>query len=79
MYTVWHAVVKFSDVYLPIAYDETSIADREQFLKDVKEAAQEAGYFREDMEVTSEEKLVTLSTCIKGKDDKRLLVIGVLE
>lgn len=74
-----YAVTEFSDAYLPIAYDENRDAAREQFLQDVKAAAMEAGYLRNDMDVTIEDKLVTLSTCIKGKDDKRLLIVGVLE
>ncbi len=74
-----YAVTEFSNAYLPAAYNEASDADREKFLKDLKEAAQNAGYLRSDMEVSAEDKLVTLSTCIKTKDEKRLLVVGVLE
>ena len=74
-----YAVTEFSDEYIPLAYDETSDSDKQKFLDNVYLSAKDDGYFREDMVVSIEDKLVTLSTCIKGKNDKRLLVIGVLE
>ncbi len=74
-----YAVTEFSNEYLPVAYDENSDADKQKFLDDVYLAAKEGGYFRKDMVVSIEDKFVTLSTCIKGKNNKRLLIIGVLE
>lgn len=74
-----YAVTEFSDEYIPLAYDEGSETDRQQFLDTVVQNAQNGGYLREDMEVSSTDKLVTLSTCIRGKSNKRLLIIGVLE
>ena len=74
-----YAVTEFSDEYLPVAYDENSDANKQKFLDDVYLAAKEGGYFRKDMVVSIEDKFVTLSTCIKGKNSKRLLIIGVLE
>lgn len=73
------AVTEFTDEYIPLAYDEASEADRQKFLDKVVENAKNGGYLREDMDVSTDDKLVTLSTCIRGKSDKRLLVIGVLE
>lgn len=74
-----YAAVEFPDVYIPNAYDENSQADRQKFLMDIEECAGKNGYLREDMEVSAEDKLITLSTCIKHKDDKRLLIVGVLQ
>jgi len=74
-----YAVVQFSNVYLPELYDETTNEGRTQFLEDVKAAVQQNGYLREGMEISEGEKLLTLSTCIKRQDDKRMLVVAVLE
>lgn len=74
-----YAVTEFTDEYLPVAYNESLESEQKQFLEDVKEAALQLGYLREGMEVSQEDRLVTLSTCIKNKEDKRLIVVGVLE
>ena len=36
------------------------------------------GHFREGIEVTTDDRVVTLSTCIGGQPNNRLLVLGVL-
>lgn len=74
-----YAVVEFSDTYLPEAYNETSEEDKQKFLDDIYLASKNGGYFRKDMIVSKEDNFITLSTCIKGKNDKRLLIVGVLE
>ena len=36
-------------------------------------------YFRDDVEVLEEDKLITLSTCVSGERHRRYLLIGVLK
>lgn len=73
-----YAAVSFEDVYLPDAYDETKQEERQRFLEDIRAAADQ-NHIRTQMDVSSEDHLITLSTCIKGQSDKRYLVIAVLE
>ena len=35
-------------------------------------------YFNEDVQVTADDKILTLSTCISGQSDRRYLVQAVL-
>lgn len=71
------AIVEFSDTYIPDTYNEESVSDREKYILDIKKAAEENGYIREDINITTETPIITLSTCIRGKENKRLLVIAV--
>ena len=38
----------------------------------------DAGHFREGVEITSEDHIITLSTCVLGENEKRYLVQGAL-
>lgn len=71
------ALVEFPDKYLPETYNEENIEDREQYIKDIRSIAAEDGYINENIDVNAEKQLLTLSTCIKGKENKRLLVVAV--
>lgn len=75
-----YAAVKFSDVYIPEAYGTNSTAGKEQFLTDLRTNADKYASVSNilDKEVLSEEKLITLSTCVYGEDTTRYLVVGVL-
>ncbi len=74
-------VYNFNDSYLPSLYDVTSASGVESFLSDLESCANERSsitHVREDVEVTSSDKLLVLSTCISGRDDRRFLVVGKL-
>lgn len=75
-----YAAVKFSDVYIPEAYGTNSSTGKEQFLADLQTNADKYASVSNilDKEVLSEEKLITLSTCVYGEDTTRYLVVGVL-
>lgn len=72
------AVVEYSDMNLMGMYDFDNKESYEEFLASLKENRSMGDLFREETEVTAEDRIVTLSTCIKGQDDKRLLVEAVL-
>ncbi len=69
------AAVDFSDVLIPCAYDFTSSTEVRSYLADVGACA---GNFREDIEVSEDDKILTLSTCYSGRDDRRLLIEAVM-
>ena len=74
-------------VFAAIAYDDrhlmgsfasfTEPEEREAFLSSLKENGDETDVIREDIAVTADSKLLTLSTCIKNQSEKRLLVEAV--
>ena len=69
------AAVDFSDVLIPYEYDFTNLSEVQRYLDDVKESE---GNFREEVNVSKEDKILTLSTCYSGRDANRLLVEAVL-
>lgn len=73
-----YAAATYSDLHIMGSYDFDSAADFERFADSLKEGRSMTDLFREELEVTAEDKLLTLSTCIKGEDDKRFLVVAVL-
>ncbi len=71
------AATTFSDMYLPAFYQVTSETDRDRFLADIKKYAESdtKAHLREH---EAGGKYVILSTCVKGKDELRYLVVGRL-
>ena len=75
-----YGAVKFTDVYIPAAYGVNSMAGNGQFLQDLVANAEKYSSVSNiaEMEISAEDKLITLSTCISGEDTKRYIVVGVL-
>ena len=75
-----YGAVKFTDVYIPAVYGANSVAGNGQFLQDLQANAETYASVSHiaDMEVSPEDKLITLSTCISGEDTKRYIIVGVL-
>ena len=59
------------------SYDFSEEEQCRAFLDSLSEDGTESR-FREEMEVTEEDRLLTLSTCVKGQEDRRFLVEAVL-
>lgn len=72
------AAYKFTDVHILYGYDCFTQQGFRNYLDMVFEDYADAGYFREGVEVTSEDHIITLSTCVSGESEKRYLVQGVL-
>lgn len=72
------AAVNCDDRHLTRTYDFSQEAQRQDFMDLLHNNGDEGDKFKEDVEVTTESRLLTLSTCIKGKKTKRLLVGTVL-
>lgn len=72
------AAVNYDDRHLTRTYDFSVASQRQEFLDSLYRNRDAGDKFKEDVEVTAESRLLTLSTCIKGKKTKRLLVGTVL-
>ncbi len=68
------AAVDFSDALIPYEYDFSDNSQVQKYLEDVKSCD---GNFRENMEVSAERRILTLSTCYSGREDRRLLIEAV--
>lgn len=73
------AAVTYSDAYIPFAFDFTSDEGYQAFLDSVYESKNMTNQFAEDVEVTTEDCIITMSTCIGGKPNNRYLVLAVLK
>lgn len=75
-YRIYAAYV-FDDRHILMSFDFDDPEYRQLYLDTIHEFKSVSSFFREDMKVTTDDKLVTLSTCT-SKDDERYLVQGVL-
>lgn len=76
-----YAATAYSDVYLPDEFHFKSYSGMSEFIRTIDDERYADGMINRNETVSIEEgdKIVTLSTCIKGQDTKRYLVIGVLK
>lgn len=72
-----YAAYRFSDTHILYAYDNVTERGFSSYLKMVQDNYGRSGNFR-DVEVTGEDHIITLSTCVGGQDDKRQLLQAVL-
>lgn len=72
------AAYEFSDVHLLNAYSTDTEIGFGIYLDEVMDVRSMNGNFDSDIEVTGQDRILTLSTCISGKPDNRYLVQGVL-
>lgn len=70
------AAVAYSNAYLPSAFNYETPEGREAFIDSILGARDLTSYVNKDIEVTPDDQLVVLSTCM-GNDNYRLLVVGV--
>ena len=73
------AIYEYSDEHLLVGKNFVSSYVVKSYLDDAKVAATNSGIWNSDIVVTKDSKIITLSTCISGKDDKRLLLQAVLK
>ena len=69
---------KFSDKHLLANYSMISDGGKQAYLDEIFGIRDMNAHFREGIEVTVENHLITLSTCIGGQPNNRYLVQGVL-
>lgn len=69
---------EFGDLHLMLSYAMNTEEGYSEFLNGLTELVNPSNLFREGMEVTTEDKIITLSTCVRGKDYNRFLVSAKL-
>lgn len=73
------AAVTYSDAYIPYTYDFTKDEGYQAFLDSVYDSKNMTNQFAEDVEVTTDDCIITMSTCIGNKPNNRYLVLAVLK
>ena len=71
-----YAVVIYDDRHIMYYYDNNDMEDREAFIQSLKEVGERGSLYRKDMTIDVDDKLITMSTCITGQSNKRLLVVA---
>ena len=77
-YTIFAAYI-YDDRHLLYSFDFASEEVYAAYLEDIRNMRSMNALIREDITVTSEDKIITLVTCIGNQPSKRLLVQAVLE
>lgn len=72
------AACEFSNLHILLNYDFTKETGFLQYLEDIAELSLSGGNLRDDLEVTAEDHILTLSTCVQERPEERYLVHGVL-
>ena len=77
-YTIFAAYI-YDDRHLLYSFDFAQEEVYASYLEEIKNMRSMNALIREDVEVTSQDKIITLVTCIGNQPEKRLLVQAVLE
>lgn len=77
-YTIFAAYI-YDDRHLLYSFNFADQAVYSTYLENIQSMRSMNANFREGIEVTAEDKIITLVTCIANQDDKRLLVQAVLD
>lgn len=74
------AAVNYNDDLITSYYPPSQTNSISKFVTSMREEGTKKtpDYFDDSVEVTDSDKIVVLSTCIGGQDDRRLLVVGKL-
>lgn len=77
-YRIFAGIV-YSDVLIPETFDLNSTEGRQEFLDSLYDNTDSRSLVDKDIPVTTDSKLLTLSTCIGNESNHRYLIVGVLE
>lgn len=77
IYQVFGAVT-YDDTHIMRNYDFTEDESYQAYLDSLASNGNDADVLLEDLKATTQDRVITLSTCVKNQDDKRLLVVAVL-
>lgn len=76
-YRVFAAVI-YDDRHLMQSYNYSTDADRQAFIDSIWNSRDMRSQFRDDVDVTIDDHVLSLSTCITGENNHRLLIEAVL-
>jgi|GEM_PF-152294 sortase B len=74
-----YSATSFDDRHLLYKYDFSTDKGRQSFIDDITAKNDKYSHHRDDMKVTPNDHLVTLSTCMTRDNTHRYLVVGVLQ
>lgn len=75
-----YAVVAYNDCLITAEYGVKSKEGRDQFIESLDTYSENNGtYFKDNVEISGEDKVLVLSVCISGQADKRYLVVSRLQ
>lgn len=72
------AAVTYSDTYIPFTFDFTTDEGYQEFLDSIYDSKNMTNQFADDVEVTTNDRIITLSTCVGNQPNKRYLILAVL-
>ena len=75
-YTIF-AAVTYDDRLITQSFDDRDVEDRAAYLQSVLDSPY-GTYVTDGLTITTDSRIITLSTCIGGMPNNRLLVLGVL-
>lgn len=80
LYTyVIYGVYNYNDNYIPAVFAVDEAQGAQDFIDSLEECAKEGDkltHVRQGETLTADDKILVLSTCISGQDDRRLLVVA---
>ncbi len=76
-YQIFASVV-YDDRHIMNTFDFRFDSERQRFLDSIYEARNMSNVVKEDISVGTDSRILTMSTCVTGQDDKRLIVGAVL-
>lgn len=65
---------EYGDAHLLLNYDMEDATVFSDYIEEINGMSDSVGHFNQELELSSNDKIITLSTCIGGKPDKRYLV-----
>lgn len=75
-----YAVVNYDDKLIPAYFDVKSSTGRDAFIESLEVCRKNSiTHFNDEIEISGEDKVLVLSVCIKGQDNRRYLVVSKLE
>lgn len=75
-----YASVLYNDKLIPAYYDVKCSSGRDAFLESLEEyRGNSSTHFRDEMEISGEDKVLVLSVCVGGQENKRYLIVSKLE
>ena len=69
---------EYSDAHILYSHDYTQPSEFEGYMEGIRNVRDMGRVLREDVEVTGDSRILTMSTCIANKPNNRFLVQGVL-
>lgn len=75
-----YAAVAYNDCLITAEYGAKSKEGRDRFIESLEVYRENSGtYFKDNVEISGEDKVLVLSVCISGQADKRYLVVSRLQ